>query len=143
MSRVLVVDDHADQCTMLGRLLRYAGHDATCVTDGAAALDVMRDRRPDVVLLDVMLPGLSGYDVLATLRSDDRTREVPVIMYSALSDPAARKRALDLGAQEYLVKALTGFDQLAAIVERHAAHGGPHAAHPPPQAHAIPTVPPN
>ncbi len=123
MSRVLVVDDHADQCTMLGRLLRYAGHDAMCVTDGAAALDAMRDRRPDLVLLDVMLPGLSGYDVLASLRADARTREVPVVMYSALSDPAARKRAIDMGAQEYLVKAITGFDQLTATVERHAAHG--------------------
>lgn len=122
MSTVLVVDDHPDQCTMLGRLLRYAGHDATCVMDGAAALEFMLRRQPDLVLLDVMLPGLSGYEVLATLRADDRTREVPVVMYSALSDPAARRRALDLGAQDYLVKALTGFDQLTAMVERHAAH---------------------
>ena len=131
MSTVLVVDDHADQCSMLGRLLRYAGHDTTCVTDGAAALDAMRERRPDLVLLDVMLPGLSGYEVLATLRADARTREVPVVMYSALSDPAARQRAIDMGAQEYLVKAITGFDLLTATVERHAAHGharGP--AHP-------------
>ena len=144
MSKVLVVDDHPDQCTMLGRLLRYAGHDATCVTDGPAALDALRERTPDLVLLDVMLPGLSGYDVLATLRSDARTRAVPVIMYSALSDPAARKRALDLGAQEYLVKALTGFDLLAATVERHAAHesNGTHARY---SAHddAVPVVPPN
>jgi CheY-like chemotaxis protein len=118
VSTVLVVDDHPDLCTMLGRLLRYAGHDATCVMDGAAALDFVNEQQPDVVLLDVMLPGLSGYEVLAALRADDRTRSVPVVMYSAMGDPSARRRAFELGAQEYLVKSCTGFDQLTATVER-------------------------
>ncbi|MDB5296102.1 MAG: diguanylate cyclase [Phycisphaerales bacterium] len=131
MSTVLVVDDHPDQCSMLGRLLRHAGHDATCVTDGPAALDFTFASRPDLVLLDVMLPGLSGYDVLAALRADARTQGVPVVMYSALSDPGARQRALDLGAQEYLVKALTGFEQLAATVERLATPHPPAPTRPP------------
>ena len=125
MATILLVDDDPNIRELLRLYVEREGHRPLFASDGEAALDLATRAKPDVVLLDVMLPGLSGYDVLATLRSDARTREVPVVMYSAVSDPAARRRALDLGAQDYLVKALTGFDQLAATVERHATHGPP------------------
>lgn len=110
MSSVLVVDDNPDLCDVLVRLLCRSGFAADHADDGPAAMNAVRARPPAVVVLDVMMPGLDGFAVLRALRDDPRTAGVPVVMYTALDDPAARRRALAMGAQDYLVKGLTTFD---------------------------------
>jgi CheY-like chemotaxis protein len=116
MPKVLVVDDNPDLCHLLVRVLQMFGHDATCVTDGASALDVAWADPPAVVFLDVTMPGLDGFDVLQALRSDDRTRAVPVVMYSAIADPKSMRRAMALGAQDYVVKGAADLDGLREVV---------------------------
>jgi putative two-component system response regulator len=120
MARVLVVDDNEELCVVLARLLRHLGHEAWHLSDGSEALDHLRQSPtlPDLLILDVMMPGLSGYDVLRALSGDPNLRTVPVVMYSALSDPVSRRLALEMGAREYLVKNQVTYDALGALVER-------------------------
>jgi CheY-like chemotaxis protein len=123
MASVLVVDDHPDLGPVLTRLLQRAGHDAEFVSDGQAALDYARNQRPVLMILDVMMPGMTGFDVLRILRQDPAMNGLSVVMYSALNDPATRAKALELGAQDYLVKAQASFDMLKSVVERYAPPG--------------------
>ena len=121
MASVLVVDDHPDLCALLVRLIRLFGHDAACVLDGAAALARVRgDDPPDLVILDVMMPGMDGFAVLAAVRADAATRAVPVVMYTAVADPDSRERALAMGATDYVVKSLTDFGVVERLIGRYA-----------------------
>src|SRR4051812_38375706 len=87
MADVLVVDDDIDTCRVLGRLLRAQGHAPSCFPDGAAALAHLASHVPALILLDLMMPGLSGIDVLRQIRRDDRLARVAVILYTAAADP--------------------------------------------------------
>ena len=90
MGTVLVVEDHPDTCRMMARLLAAFGHRADCALSGEAALAHLAAAAapPDVVLLDAMMPGMDGVEVLRRLRADPRTARLPVVMCSAVSDPA-------------------------------------------------------
>jgi CheY-like chemotaxis protein len=132
MATVLVVDDHPDTRLLVAALLRRAGHPTACATGGRAALDAIRAEPPGLVILDVMMPDVSGFDVLAALRDDARLRAVPVVMYSALADTDTRRRALDLGARDYVVKGSADFAGLAALVERYLGPPTATPAMPPP-----------
>ena len=106
MGKILVVDDEADVCQLMVKVLTRLGHAAACATSGPEALSRVTDEKPDVILLDIMMPEMSGIEVLRRLRSaDGNGSQVPVIIFSALSDPQVRKQALDLGATDYWVKA--------------------------------------
>lgn len=98
---VLVIEDDAPAREMLGESLGAAGYEVLCIADGEEALKLVAERRPCAVLLDINLPGRSGWQVLADLKSDAATRDVPVVI---LSVAAERARGLSLGAVEYLVK---------------------------------------
>ena len=115
-----MVDDQPDTCRLLVALLRYAGHTPAAADGGAAALAHLRSH-PGValVLLDYMMPGMNGFDVLRALRSDPQYDGLNVLMYSAVSDPGVREQALRLGAQGWVVKG-TEWAELQALVERHA-----------------------
>ena len=119
---VLVVDDNVIVCRSLARLLSLAGHASRCVDSGQEALDFLRTCRPAVVLLDVMMPTVSGFDVLETIRSDPRSRDIIVLMYSAVSDPAYRDRARALGADDYIVKGDLSFSQIQQLVATYLEH---------------------
>lgn len=119
--RVLVVDDHEDMVLLCRYGLAAAGHEVLACGDGNQAVEIVRADRPDVVLLDVMLPGLDGFGVLEALAADgDGAREVPVVMISARVGSDDRRRALEAGAVDYITKP---FDPagLSAVVERVAA----------------------
>ena len=124
MGHVVVVDDNPDLCTVLAKLLRAVGHDATPLTDGEAVVPLLRERPAALVILDVMMPGMDGFDVLAAIRGDARTADVPVVMFTAVGDPAVRRRALDGGAQDYLVKSRVTFDAVREVVGRYAPRAG-------------------
>ena len=103
-SRILVVDDNASNRDLLSRRLQRQGHTVVQAEDGSIALALVEKEAFDLVLLDLMMPGISGYDVLALLKSDPRFREIPVIMISALSELDSIVRCIESGADDYLAK---------------------------------------
>jgi two-component system, OmpR family, response regulator BaeR len=100
-ARVLVVEDEPKLSALLADYLRAAGHEAECVGDGRDALQAWTERRHDLVLLDVMLPGLDGLALCRELRA--RT-SVPIVMLTARADEADRLAGLELGADDYIPK---------------------------------------
>ncbi len=125
MGKILVVDDETDVCQLMVKLLTRFGHEAACATSGLAALASIKGERPDVVLLDVMMPEMSGIEVLRRLRSGNaRGSTVPVIIFSALSDPQVRQEALDLGASDYWVKATMDIQEIMKRLSPYL-HSGP------------------
>ena len=111
MAKILIVDDHVDTCEILRRLFQRAGWEATCVTDSTAAPGAVRTSACDAVLLDVMMPEMDGFGVLSAIRSDPQTADTPVVMYSALRDEEVLLRAIEAGANDYILKG-TPFGQI-------------------------------
>ncbi len=119
-ARLLVVDDDAGNRVPLVRLLANAGVDARGATSGPEALAVLDGFRPHLVLLDVMMPDMDGFEVLRLMRADRRHDGIAVLMYTALGQDETRWRALVLGAQGYVLKG-TAFADVLAEVRRHVA----------------------
>ena len=102
--RVLVVDDEPDITALVAYHLAKAGYRVSTAANGNDALRAAREERPDIVVLDLMLPGVSGYDILAELRSRLETRDAGVIVLTARRDEPDRIQGLRLGADDYLTK---------------------------------------
>jgi len=122
--RILVVDDEPDITALVAYHLARAGYRVSTATTGQDALKSAREERPDVVVLDLMLPGVSGYEVLRELRQRPETREVGVILLTARREEADRVRGLSLGADDYLTKPFSPQEltlRVAAILRRLAA----------------------
>jgi CheY-like chemotaxis protein len=101
--RVLVVDDNEDAASMLAMLLRSWGHEVAVVGDGPAAIDAVAEQRPDVVLLDIGLPGMSGYEVARALRATgDRT--LRIVAVSGYGQPADVSLARAAGCDDHVAK---------------------------------------
>jgi signal transduction histidine kinase/DNA-binding response OmpR family regulator len=112
--RIVVVDDNADMRDYVTRLLRPAWQ-VESFADAAAALDAIRRARPDLVISDVMLPGMDGFALLNTLRADHTLRHVPVILLSARAGEEARVEGLQAGADDYLVKPFGARELVARV----------------------------
>src|SRR5687767_705242 len=110
MGLILIVDDQIDACRPLALLMRHLGHSGVCVTSGEEALGYLKQTVPDLMVLDVMMPGMDGMEVLRHVRSDPATRDLPVVMFSAVSDPAFQEHARAKGANDYWVKASMPFE---------------------------------
>ena len=102
--RVLVVDDNVDAAQSLATLLEVSGHLAWMAHDGVTALDAARQYRPQVVLLDIGLPKLDGYEVARRLREDPATKDVVIVAMTGYGQAADRERARDAGFDHHLVK---------------------------------------
>ncbi len=102
--RVLVVDDEADIVALVAYHLAKSGYKVSTASTGADALALARQERPALIVLDLMLPGMSGYDVLTQLRADASLRETAVLMLTARREEADRIQGLSLGADDYLTK---------------------------------------
>ncbi|MDP9165170.1 MAG: SpoIIE family protein phosphatase [Actinomycetota bacterium] len=113
--RILVADDNADMRQYLTNLLRTAGYQVEAVTDGRQAFDAIRRRLPDLLISDVMMPGLDGLQLLASLRRDSRTAALPVLLLSARAGQDASIEGLQAGADDYLVKPFAAAELLARV----------------------------
>ena len=102
--RILVVDDDEGNRDVLARRLSREGYAVTVAADGRAALDALASAPVDLVLLDVMMPGMDGYEVLTRLKGEPKLRAIPVVMISALDEIASVARCIELGAEDYLAK---------------------------------------
>jgi CheY-like chemotaxis protein len=119
MAFVLVVDDDESTCDALQRLLSRMGYTATTAHSGREALDVAETIRPDVIVLDWMMPEMDGLEVLRRLRETPATKDVPVLLYSAVDNPDLIGEAEKLGAQKCLLKS-GGFYPLYEQIELYA-----------------------
>ena len=113
--RVLVIDDEAPIRLLCRVNLEAEGIDVIEAADGKTGLDLAREAQPDVVLLDVMMPGLDGWRVAEELLDDDRTRGIPIIFHTARAEFRDRARGLDIGGVDYVTKPFNPLD-LAPLV---------------------------
>ena len=107
MSSVVIVDDSKETCEAITRLVEREGHRAIPVEHSDEAADVVRAVRPDVVLLDVMMPGKNGLEVLRRIREDRDLDRTAVVMCTAVDDEEVERAARELGANDYVVKSST------------------------------------
>lgn len=108
-SKILVVDDHPSSRMTAVALLSVEGYDVIEAESGVVALDRVAEISPDLILLDVMMPGMDGYEVCRRLKQDEQTRLIPIVFVTALNDRRARLRGIEVGADDFLSKP---FDQL-------------------------------
>ena len=101
---ILIVDDDSNNLTVLFDVLDTANYDVRIAKDGEKCLEIVRHENVDLVLLDVMMPGMNGFEVCSRLKSDKNTRDVPVIFMTALSETVNRIRGFELGAVDYISK---------------------------------------
>jgi CheY-like chemotaxis protein len=104
MGRVLVVDDEPDVLLLCRLNLQQGGHEVLEASEGGRAMELARERHPDVIVLDLMLPGIDGYDVLEALQADEATSDIPILVLTAKSLRADRDRSHGLGASAFLTK---------------------------------------
>ena len=117
--KILLVEDDVALAGVYQSRLQLEGFDVQLVTNGEQALSTVLEYRPDLILLDVMMPKISGFDVLDILRNTPETTNVRVIMLTALSQPKDKERAEQLGVDDYLVKSQVVIGDVVARVKHH------------------------
>lgn len=115
MTRILVVDDRDDVRRAMAGLLASEGYEVFEASDGSQVSDRVRRHRPDLILLDIIMPVMDGFDVLEALKKDPRSKSIPVIVVSAASSGGNVQRARALGADDFLPKSTPPDELLARI----------------------------
>lgn len=117
MRQVLVVDDEVGARTLIGIMLERGGFRVAKAADAYAALELLKELTPDLIILDVMMPGMNGIELCEQLRQKPATAETPIVILSARGDPASVQMGLDAGASDYLRKPILHHDLLQKIHE--------------------------
>lgn len=115
--RILIVDDEPDLVEVLSIIFRAYGYETELAHDGLTALQMIAERRPDLVLMDVMMPRMNGLEACRKLKEDPETRDLPVVLLTAKAHDADKSSGLGAGADAYLAKPFDNA-QLLSIVER-------------------------
>ncbi|MEO0362275.1 MAG: response regulator, partial [Pseudomonadota bacterium] len=115
--RVLIVEDEPHIVESLSFLLAREGFDVASLSDGAAAFEALAKSRPDVLVLDVMLPGMNGFDLLRRLRATPDLVDLPVLMLTAKGQRRDREIAESAGADRFMTKPFSNAEVVAAVVE--------------------------
>ncbi len=114
---ILIIEDEPDAAELFAEMMRVSGFNVLKITSSASAFVMLADKQPDLVVLDIMMPDVSGLEVLQYMRSDPTLERTPVVIVSAKSSPSDVKAGLDAGATAYLVKPV-GFLELKDAVRR-------------------------
>jgi DNA-binding response OmpR family regulator len=130
VTKILIVDDDPEIRDLLAEELHDLGHESLCAADATQALSLVRREQPDLVLLDLRLPGEDGFSVLVRLQRIAEVAHVPVIVFSGMRSSDAEECALRLGAREFVHKSLSGND-LAEAIARALEGPAPDLAQPP------------
>ncbi|OGF97966.1 MAG: hypothetical protein A2Z06_03195 [Candidatus Glassbacteria bacterium RBG_16_58_8] len=118
MARILIVDDEEEMLKSIRLTLEGSGHECIFAMDGLEALEMARKWVPDLIILDIMLPGLDGYQVSRYLKFDSKYRHIPIIMLTAKSDEKDKRLGFEVGTNEFLRKPFT-LDEFMAVVSRY------------------------
>ncbi len=114
-SKILVVDDEPDVVALITRALDAEGFEVVTAYDGISALDLATSEQPDLVLLDIMMPMMSGYEVCEQLKASPETHEIPIVCLSSAHTTDARERSRQAGAATLLLKPFTSAELVAQI----------------------------
>lgn len=115
MSHILIAEDDRDIADLVRHYLVKAGHSAEILATGAEVLPRLRQRRPDVLVLDLMLPGMHGFEICRALRADPATEALPVIMVTARGEESDRVAGLEIGADDYVTKPFSPKELVARV----------------------------
>ena len=113
--RILIADDNAQNVELLEAYLAEGDWDVRTAADGEETLRVVRDWRPDVILLDIMMPKISGFVVCKRLRADPQTRDLAVLMVTGLVQPSDIDKAVEAGAEDFMTKPINKADLLRRV----------------------------
>lgn len=117
MAKILIVDDSPTELHVLTKILHQGGHETLTASDGEAGIAVAKAQQPDVVLMDVVMPGLNGFQATRKLSRDPETQAIPVLMVTTKDQDTDREWGMRQGAKGYLVKPVDGRELLAKIGE--------------------------
>ena len=115
LAKVMVVDDTPQNVKLLADLLRVKGFDVAAAASGEEALAMLPAEKPDLVLLDVMMPGLSGYDVCRCIRADSETALLPIVLVTALDPQDERLKGIEAGADDFVSKPINQAELVARV----------------------------
>ena len=115
--KVLIVDDNQDAIHILTAVLKRGGYLVSVAKNGVEAIEKIRQERPALILLDIMMPRMDGFEVCQEIKGSEETSNIPVLMITARKDPESRKRGLEVGASEYLVKPIHPAEVLRKVQE--------------------------
>jgi two-component system, cell cycle response regulator DivK len=115
--RILIVEDNALNMKLLNDILEVHGYETVPTADGLTAVDLARTGRPDLILLDIQLPDVSGLEVARLLRGDERTRQIPIIAVTAFAMGGDRERILASGCDAYMAKPIDVHDFLRRVAD--------------------------
>lgn len=114
-SRILIVDDNQQNCELLDAYLADEGYQIEMVYDGQQTLDAVARQQPDLILLDIMMPRLSGYEVCHRLKSAEATRRIPILMITALAEMSDIEKGIDAGADDFLTKPINKLELITRV----------------------------
>lgn len=117
MSKILVADDEPHILRLVSFTLSNHGFEIVTASDGSAAVEAAETEQPDLILLDVMMPVMNGYDAAKKIRENPKTRHIPIVMLSAKSQQREIAEGLDCGASEYICKPFTPKDLVQKVSE--------------------------
>ena len=127
MAKILIVDDSPSQLLGIQRIVEKLGHESITAEDGAAGVEVAKRELPDMVLMDVVMPNLNGFQATRTLSREATTKHIPVILVTTKDQDTDRVWGMRQGAKAYLAKPF-GEDELAELIAKYLVPGGPAAA---------------
>jgi len=117
MAKILIVDDSPTELHVLAKILQQAGHEALTAADGEAGIAAARAQGPDAILMDVVMPGINGFQATRKLSRDPKTQHIPVVMVTTKDQDTDREWGLRQGAKGYLVKPVDGRELLQKLTE--------------------------
>lgn len=114
--RVLIIDDEAETCRMLSTALELFGYETASALSGMDALGMLPSFKPEAIVLDLMMPGMDGFEVARRVRANPDTKDVPIIVVTAMGEANAEQRAREAGASEFMNKPV-GIAELADVIK--------------------------
>ena len=119
MAKILLIEDEVLSVKMYRTYLEAEGHQVMSADNGEKGLKMVSEFQPDLIVLDIMMPKISGLDLLTQFRQNPKSKNIPVIVLSNLQEPEKAKEALNLGAKEFLVKAKVDPKEVIAKIKQH------------------------
>lgn len=117
-NNILVVEDDPDLLALIRQKLTDEGFKSTAIETGQQAIDYLKNGRPDLIILDILLPDIDGITVLQTIAHDNSTKDIPIIIFSNLDDQGSLEQVAAVGEYQYLVKAKTELKDLVVAIRK-------------------------